>query len=228
VGGEYTWNGLSVTATAYYNKVKDMITLVTIPNKDAPAEYILQYDPVKTRQYQNVEDARTYGVDVTARYSWHSFSVGMGYSYLDTEANQYDTEHDVMKQVIIDGMAHHKGNVFTTWNRRLTTNYVLGIGLYGRFSTKRYYQINGDGKGYQLWRINTSHDFGHSRKMNYRLEVGVDNIFNYVDKTYHGLHLGTTTPGTTLYVSFTIRFAQGKKTNNKFKSNFNQGNNEED
>ena len=26
MGGEYTWNGLSITATAYYNKVKDMIT----------------------------------------------------------------------------------------------------------------------------------------------------------------------------------------------------------
>ena len=236
VGGEYTWNGLSVTATAYYNKVKDMITLVTIPNKDAPAEYILQYDPVKTRQYQNVEDAKTYGVDLTARYTWREFSVGLGYSYLDTEANQYDTEHDVMRQVIIDGMAHHKGNVFATWNHPLEKMRNLGIGLYGRFSSKRYYQINGDGKGYQLWRLNTSYEF-NARKflifsfphsLNFKIEAGVDNIFNYVDKAYHGLHLGTTSPGTTLYASFTIRFAQGKKTNNKFKSNLNQRNNEDE
>ena len=112
----------------------------------------------------------------------------------------------------------------------------LGIGLYGRFSSKRYYQINGDGKGYQLWRLNTSYEFNarkflifsFSHSLHFKIEAGVDNIFNYVDKAYHGLHLGTTSPGTTLYASFTIRFAQGKKTNNKFKSNFNQGNNEED
>ena len=65
--------------------------------------------------------------------------------------------------------------------------------------------------------------------MSYRLEAGVDNIFNYCDRTPHGLHLGTTTPGTTVYASFTIRFNQGKKLKNNYKSNSkNQQNNEED
>ncbi|MBQ6033735.1 MAG: hypothetical protein IJL29_12080, partial [Prevotella sp.] len=41
----------SINVTGYYNRVKDMITLVTIPNYEAPAEYIIQYDPVRTRQY---------------------------------------------------------------------------------------------------------------------------------------------------------------------------------
>jgi outer membrane receptor for ferrienterochelin and colicins len=105
----------------------------------------------------------------------------------------------------------------------------MGIGLYGRMSSKRYYQINGDGKGYQIWRLSTNHEFPVSKKWLLRLEAGIDNIFNYVDRTYHGLHLGTTTPGRTIYGTLTIRFAQGKKlkfTNNK--SNFKVSNNEED
>ena len=221
VGGEYTWAGLNITVTGYYNKVKDMIALVTIPNYQAPDEYIAQYDPVKTRQYQNIEDARTMGVDVNVRYNWREFTFGLGYSWLDTDANQYDTNHDRMRRVTIDGMAHHKGNFMATWGHRFSPGYQLGVGLYGRMSSKRYYQDDGDGKGYHIWRVATTHDLGHSRTMTYRLEAGVDNIFNYCDRTPHGLHLGTTTPGTTVYCSVTIRFNQGKKLKNNYKSNFN-------
>ena len=40
VSGEYNWEGLNVTVTGYLNHVDNMITLVTIPNTQAPAEYI--------------------------------------------------------------------------------------------------------------------------------------------------------------------------------------------
>ena len=82
----------------------------------------------------------------------------------------------------------------------------------------RYYQDNGNGKGYQIWRLTTSHDIGNFKKTTLRAEAGIDNIFNYVDRTPHGLHLGTTTPGRTFYVSLSVRFNQGKKFG-KIKSN---------
>ena len=230
VSGEYNWQGLNVTVTGYINKVKDMITLVTIPNSQAPAEYIVKYDPRKTRQYQNLETAETKGVDVSIRYRLNrEWMLGGSYSYLDTDAKKYDTNHDKLVDVVIDGMAHHKGSWFATWNHDFSSVYHMGVGLYGRMSSKRYYQINGDGKGYQIWRLSTNHEFPVSKKWLFRLEAGIDNIFNYVDRTYHGLHLGTTTPGRTIYGTLTIRFAQGKKlkfTNNK--SNFKTSNNEED
>ena len=230
VSGEYNWQGLNVTVTGYINKVKDMITLVTIPNSQAPAEYIVKYDPRKTRQYQNLETAETKGIDVSIRYRLNrEWMVGASYSYLDTDAKKYDTNHDRLIDVVIDGMAHHKGSWLLTWNHDFSSAYHMGVGLYGRMSSKRYYQINGDGKGYQTWRISTNHEFPVSKKWLFRLEAGIDNIFNYVDRTPHGLHLGTTTPGRTVYGTLTIRFAQGKKlkfTNNK--SNFKSSNNEED
>jgi outer membrane receptor for ferrienterochelin and colicins len=182
----------------------------------------------KVRQYQNMEDARTCGVDVSVRYVHKEWTGGIGYSYLDTDAHVYDTSHDRLTKVVIDGMAYHKGNLFATWEHRFTPKYQLGIGIYGHLSSKRYYQVDGNGKGYNTWRLSTTHSLGNSRHMDYRLEAGVDNIFNYVDKTPHGLHLGTTTPGTTFYASFTIRFHQGKKLFNKYKSNsLNQSNNED-
>ncbi len=230
VSGEYNWQGLNVTVTGYINNVDNMITLVTIPNSQAPAEYIIKYDPVKTRQYQNLETAETKGIDVSVRYRINSeWMLGGSYSYLDTDARQYDSTHDKLKDVVIDGTAHHKGSWFATWKHDVSKKYRLGAGLYGRMSSKRYYQIDGDGKGYQIWRVATNHEFPVSKKWLFRVEAGIDNIFNYVDDTPHGLHLGTTTPGRTIYGTLTIRFSQGKKlrfTDNK--SNFKTNDNETD
>ena len=115
VSGEYNWQGLNVTVTGYINNVDNMITLVTIPNSQAPAEYIIKYDPVKTRQYQNLETAETKGIDVSVRYRINSeWMLGGSYSYLDTDARQYDSTHDKLKDVVIDGTAHHKGSWFAT------------------------------------------------------------------------------------------------------------------
>ena len=224
VSAEYSVGHLTVTVAPYYNKVNDMITLVTIPTKQAPGDLITKYDPIRVRQYQNMEDAKTYGVDLTIRYQTKHFTAGGSYSYLDTEANQYDSENDVMQRVTIDGMAHHKANVYVTWNHEFSKIYQLGIGLYGRISSKRYYQIDGDGKGYQLWRFATNHQIAK----NWRIDAGIDNIFNYCDRTPHGLHLGTTTPGRTVYASLSVRFNEGKKLTNKYKSNLNSNSNETD
>ena len=224
VSAEYTIGHLTLTLAPYYNKVKDMITLVTIPAKDAPGDLITKYDPIRVRQYQNMEDAKTYGVDFTVRYQGRHFTAGGSYSYLDTEANQYDSEKEIMRKVTIDGMAHHKANVYATWNHDFSKLYRLGIGIYGRLSSKRYYQIDGDGKGYQLWRLSTTHQIGKI----WHIDAGVDNIFDYVDRTPHGLHLGTTTPGRTIYASLTVRINEGKKLTNRYKSNFNSSNNEQD
>ena len=115
-----------------------------------------------------------------------------------------------------------------------------GVGLYGRCSSKRYYQINGDGKGCQIWRLTAHYDFkvtttlprreGQGEGLLFGVEAGVDTIFNYCDRTYHGLHLGTTTPGRTVYGTLTVRLSKGKKLkfSNTNISNSKQNNNEED
>ena len=76
VSAEYTIGHLTLTLAPYYNKVKDMITLVTIPTKDAPGDLITKYDPIRVRQYQNMEEAKTYGVDFTVRYQGRHFTAG--------------------------------------------------------------------------------------------------------------------------------------------------------
>ena len=218
IGGEWNRHGLNITVTGYLNSVDDMITLVTIPNSQAPAEYIVQYDPRKTRQYQNLETARTDGADLSVRYLINKeWSAGLTYSYLDTKAERYDTEKEQLVDVVIDGTAHHKGSWWATWNHQWSKTYRMGIGLYGRMSSRRYYQLNGNGKGYHTWRLTTTHDIGRWKALDCRIEAGIDNLLNYCDDTPHGLHLGTTTPGRTVYATLTLRLHHGK--NLKFSSN---------
>lgn len=214
---EYSHGGFTASVTGYLNKLDNMITLVNIPVSEIPqgtAEYMGDGSAqIVPRQYRNMDNARTYGADVSVTWRITSdLTVGAGYSYLDTEANLYDANHDRMKHVIIDGMAHHKGNIYSTWQHRFSDNYRLGLGIYGRASSTRYYQNNGDGKAYQLWRLTTAHDIGKGRKgVTFRVEAGIDNIFNYVDRTPHGLHLGTTNAGRTWYCTLSVRFTHGRK-----------------
>ena len=212
-GLEYNGTRFSINVTGYCNWVDNMITLVTIPLSQAPGDLVVTYDPA--RQYQNMDDARTYGVDVNAKWTpVQSLTLTGGYSYLDTEANQYDEEDQVMKHVIIDGMAHHRATVSAIWTHAWRrSNYRLGIGVYGRIQSKRYYQDDGNGKAYNLWRLNTRHQFKLGKRWNAEVNAGIDNIFNYYETTYHSLNYGTTTAGRTFYGSLMIQFGQ-KKTKN--------------
>ncbi|MCR5270480.1 MAG: TonB-dependent receptor [Prevotella sp.] len=227
---EYHIRQLTVSLTGYYNKVDHMINLVTIPKQQAPADLLIQYAPAFVRQYKNLEDAYTTGLDFNVKWNvTKEIQVGGGYSLLQARGSVYDENTEQLRRMTIDGTAHHKGNVFLTWNHRFTPSYRLGVGLYGRASSTRYYENYGNGKGYQLWRLSTNHDLFHMKTTTCRVEAGIDNLFNYVDRTPHLRHLGTTTPGTTIYASLILRYNHGKKINyNKHYSTLKSNNNEED
>ena len=127
----------------------------------------------------------------------------------------YDVEHDRMKKAVIDGMAHNKWNASMIYGHRFSSAYRFGASLSTRGSSKRYYENNGNGKHFQIWRINTTHDFGKANaETSYKVELGVDNIFNFKDTTMRPYHLGNNNGGTSIYVSFAINFNKGKKINN--------------
>lgn len=230
---EYRTSKVTASVTGYFNQLDNMITLVTVSEKEIPADVLLEYwglAPVP-RMYKNMDSAKTYGADVSLAYNINNeWAVGATYSYLNTDARVYDSEKAAYVNVTIDGMAHHRATLYANYNHRFSAAYKLGVGLNGRMSTMRYYQIDGNGKGYQVWRLNTTHDFGNSKKMAYRVEAGVDNILGYKDTTMRPYHLGTNTPGRTYYASLSVKFNSGKKikTINSNKKTKSENNYEED
>jgi len=232
---EYRGSKVTASVTGYVNKLDNMIALVNVPVGEIPAGVTTAYlgdgsDNVQARMYKNMDDARTWGVDATLSYRpVKQLSLTAAYSYLDTEAHLYDAAKDRMTTVTIDGMAHHKWSAAATYSHAFCPRYKLGVNLSTRGSSTRFYQNNGNGKAFQIWRINTTHDLGKAgRLLAYRLEVGVDNIFNFVDRTMHPYHLGNNTSGTTVHATFTIKFNQGKRVNNPITSTKQHLNNEED
>lgn len=212
---EYRTSRINASVTGYYNVLDNMIALVTVPQKEMPTDILNEYwglDPV-ARKYKNMESAKTYGVDANLTYNiTKELTVGATYSYLNTEAKVFDNDKNRLMDVTIDGMAHHRATFFSSYSHRFSEAYKLGISLNGRMSTKRYYQIDGNGKGFNIWRLNISHDYlSKNKKMSYKLESGIDNIFNFKDTTMRPYHLGTNTPGRTFYASMSIRFTTGKK-----------------
>lgn len=216
-GLEYRNSKFNASVTGYFNRLENMITLVNVPKSEIPEGETQYYgdgsSDLVPRMYKNMENAKTYGADVNITYTiTKEITIGGNYSYLNTDANLYDEKTDGLKSVIIDGMAHHRWNAYATWQHRFAPKYRLGLGLYTRGSSMRYYQNDGNGKGYQIWKFGTTHEFGKSSSsLTYRTEAGVDNIFNCVDRTPRPYHLGTTTPPTTFYATFSIKFNQGKK-----------------
>ena len=218
---EFSHGGFSASVTGYRNVLDNMITIVNLPTSQIPegtAEYMGDGSAeIISRMYRNMEDAQTMGIDASLTWRITSgLTIGGSYSWLDTKAHVYDTKHERLNEVTIDGMAHHKGNVYGTWQHSFNNAYRLGLGIYGRASSTRYYQNNGNGKPYQIWKLTTTHDLGQGKKgLTWRVEAGIDNILDYRETTPHGLHYGTTTPGRTFYCTLSVKFSKGKKMNTK-------------
>ena len=232
---EYRGEKLTASVTGYLNKLDNMIALANVPVGEIPAGITTAYlgdgsGNVQARMYKNMDDARTRGVDVTLSYQpLKELSFTAAYSWLDTEAHLYDATKDRMNTVIIDGTAHHKWSASAMYSHTFSKIYKLGINLSTRGSSTRFYENNHNGKAFQIWRINTTHDFGKSGKiLTYRAELGVDNIFNYIDKTMRPYHLGTNTSGTTVYATIAIKFNYGKSFKKHILSTKQNYNNEED
>ena len=224
-GLEYNTKRFNVSVTGYMNWLDNMITLVTIPTREAPGDIIIAYDPNRVRQYKNMDDARTTGVDLNIKWMpISSLTLTGGYSYLDTDANLASEDSHgkaiTLKDVVIDGMAHHRGTFSAAWNKGFNHNkYRLSVGLFGRFQSKRYYQDDGNGKAYQIWRLNTRHQFNLTKQIKADINAGVDNILNYYETTPHGLNYGTTTPGRTVYASLTLQFGKQLRANRSRSNN---------
>ena len=232
---EYRGRNFTASVTGYLNKLDNMIALVNVSPGEIPAGITTAYlgdgsTNVQARMYKNMDDARTCGLDFTLSYKvMKGLTLNAAYSYLDTKAHLYDEKTERMNTVVIDGTAHHKWNASAMYSHTFSPSYALGISLSTRGSSTRYYQNNGNGKAYQIWRINTTHDLGKQDKMlAYRLEAGVDNIFNFVDRTMRPYHLGNNTSGTTVYGTFSIKFNYGKRAKKHILSTKQKISNEED
>lgn len=186
-----------------------MISLQTVPTSYEDKLQLVE----ETMKYVNLAKGRTYGIDVTFEAVLpKNFKTGGSYSYLDAKGQRTDDEaaDNYMKYIHINGTSRHNASVKLSWDRTWK-KYKTGINLTGRYQSKRYYSSDGNAKGYQLWRLNTAHSFLNTKKWKLDMNVGIDNLFDYIDRTPFGHNRGTTSPGRTFYASVTLKFQNQNK-----------------
>jgi len=206
---EYHQSRFKASITGYHNNIRNMISLQTTPTSYEDKLLMVE----ETMKYVNLAKGRTYGIDFTFDVELPmNIKAGGGYSYLDAKGQRTDDEEaaDYMKYVYINGTSHHNISFRTSWSNSWR-KYKLGISINGRYQSKRFYSSDGNAKGYQIWRLNTSHSILNNKKWKLDINAGVDNIFNYVDTTPFGHNRGTTSPGRNFYTSVTLKFQNQNK-----------------
>lgn len=202
VGVEYAGRKFQASVTAYANFLRNMIELAEI---NLTAEEKLD-EIEKSKMYLNLTQARIWGVDFTFNYQpVQTLTVSGGYSFSDPRAQYPDQGADYMKYIPIDATSQHNATLNASWHHTWS-RYRLGLAVYGRYQSVRRYVEDNDADAFQTWRINTAHTLLGMKKWTLTLNVGVDNLFNYVDRTPFGRNRATTTPGRTVYASALIKF----------------------
>ncbi|WP_455674091.1 TonB-dependent receptor plug domain-containing protein [Phocaeicola sp.] len=208
LGAEYVGRKLQASITGYYNNIHNMIALTTVPT--SAEDKLLEIQ--ESKQYKNLSKARVYGLDASFSYiPTKDITIGGGYSYTDSKALYVDDEYDprFMQYIPIDATFKHSATLNATW-KHSWKRYRLGVGIYGKYQSKLYYIANNDADGYNTWRINTAHSLLKVKNWDLTANLGVDNIFDYVDRTPFGYNRGTTTPGRNYYISIIAKFHNKK------------------
>lgn len=202
VGVEYVGDKLQASLTGYVNLLRNMIELVEI--NLTPEEKLDEIE--KSKEYRNLTRARIWGADFNMSYRpVKSVTLNGGYSFADPKAQYPNQGVNYLRYIPIDATSQHNATLNATWQHSWK-RYRLGIGVYGRYQSTRRYVEDNDADGFQTWRVNTAHTLLGMKKGTLTMNAGVDNLFDYVDRTPFGRNRATSTPGRTFYASLLLKF----------------------
>ena len=194
---EFFNSWLTFSVTGYINRLKNMITTLDITDQITAEEAAAGIK--KKREYINSSKAEVNGFEVSANvYFGAGLSMGLGYSYTDTEDK--DTGNPIVRS------SRHIATGNLNWNKRW---WIVdsNINFNGRFQSKRYFEAD-DSRNYNLWNLSTTHRFKTWKGLTFEPGFGIENIFNFVDDRPFGVNYATLSPGRTVYVSLGITFGK--------------------
>lgn len=195
LNGEFINRLFSLSATAYVNKLNNLITSKQVDLTEADVANGIS----KRTEYQNVDKAQVKGVDVSIN-SYLGYGLSLSGSYSFADAKDTNTKTRLPRSV------KHSGSINTNWNKTWDS-YTLNINLAGRLQSERYETGSyGNAPDYQLWNLSTRHTFNNLKNFILEPGIGVENIFNYRDDRPYNSNYATLSPGRTFYVSLLLKF----------------------
>ena len=212
LNAEYRTNTLAVSVTGFINRISDMVVRQEIP-VDATSLAMLQTEfPEMTTEeagklerysrYANSDhgDVKGLQVNVSANlFEGFNLSANYAYTYARTETNG---EWSVLERSIRN-VATLAANYHHAWG-----HYALNVNLNGRLQSRTYYTGYENAPGFGVWNLHTTHTFDHLRWAVIEPSIGIDNLFNRVDRRIDSSNrkYALYSPGRMLVVGLRVKF----------------------
>ena len=191
LSAEYTRRGVSFSVSLYNNDIADMIT----ENLD---EYTVKPGGIIEYAYRNYDHVRLKGVDVLLKTK-------VARNLLVSGTVTFSEKYDEVADKAFDNVRNFTGKFNADYNLN-TCCYNLDLNLQSNYyGAKSIYLMDEkthqtrkvDLESFSLWKLTSTHTF----KSNYFVKAGLDNIFNFKDKS-GGYNHGT--PGRVFFAGVGI------------------------
>ena len=209
---EYRNHIIAVSITGYLNRINDMVVKNNIDVDEAALAMLRTEFPEMTDDqaaklehyalYQNSDKGDVKGLQVNVSANiFRGFNLSMNYAY--TYARTKSAEQWSVLERSVRNTATIAANYHHVWGR-----YGLNVNLNGRLQSKTYYPDYEDAPGYGVWNIHTTHAFDCARWAFIEPSIGVDNIFDKVDRRIDSSmrKYALYTPGRMVVVGLKIKF----------------------
>ena len=187
LNAEYRTQVFAVSVTGYLNRINDMVVKQNVDVDDNSRKMLMTEFPEMTQDqankmvsyalYQNSDkgDVKGLQTNVSANiFSGFNLSANYVYTYARTKS---DSEWTVLERSIRHA-ATIAANYHRSWGR-----YGLNVNLNGRLQSKTYYTGSYENApGYGVWNLYTTHSFDATRWAFIEASIGIDNIFDKVDR----------------------------------------------
>ncbi len=209
---EYSNKWMSVSASGFINKIRNMINYRTLTTEEINADATLTslYNDGWTtiRQRDNIDRATIKGVSANLKLLLpYGFTLAGGYTLSDskaeTKALDKKTQEYTTTETPVDKSVKNVANVNASWTHSWG-NYRLGVNINGHIQGERYSSTYGYAPKYQQWDITTKHTFT-LRQVVVEPGIGIDNVFNKRDTSYWNSNYSTINPGRSIYMSLTLK-----------------------
>ena len=212
LNAEYRTQMIAVSLTGFINRINDMVVKENIDVNDASLVMLKREFPEMTDAeasklvsyalYQNSDKGDIKGVQLNVSanlFPGFNLSTNYAYTYARTKSGEEWTplERSIRHTATIAADYHH------AWKR-----YRLNVNLNGRLQSKTYYPGYEDAPGYGIWNLYTTHTFDVARWALIEPSIGIDNLFNRVDRRIDSAtrKYALYSPGTMLVVGLKVKF----------------------
>ena len=213
LNAEYRDEVIAVSLTGYLNRINDMVVKQNIPVDDATRKMLMAEFPEMTQDqadkmvsyalYQNSDEGDVKGVQLNVSanlFRGFNLSANYVYTYARTKSGEEwsPLERSIRHAATIAANYHH------SWGR-----YGLNVNLNGRLQSKTYYTgTYEDAPGFGVWNLQTTHAFDVAKWAYLEPAIGVDNIFDKVDRRIDSTtrKYALYSPGRMLVLGLKVRF----------------------